>query len=120
MPTIIQRIIKKLEENNIKEARLAEYLGINKSVVYAWRRRETNPPVEYIEQICTLLDVSIEWLVTGKESPTPYNLSENEKELLEHFQKLPEREQIKFIGRIEDAAARYQDQQEESSPSRTG
>lgn len=119
MPTVIQRILNKLEEKNIKESKLAEYLGINKSVVYAWRRRETNPPVEYLEQICTLLNVSIEWLVTGKEKPNTNNLTENEKELLQHFQKLPDREQIKFIGRIEDAAARYQEE-ETSSASKTG
>lgn len=118
MPAVIQRILNKLEEKDIKESKLAEYLGINKSVVYAWRRRETNPPVEYLEQICTLLDIDIEWLITGKNKSTTSNLTENEKELLEHFQKLPDREQIKFIGRIEEAAAKYQ--QTESSASKTG
>lgn len=64
------------------------------------------------------LGVSIEWLITGEQKPDLNNLTENEKELLQHFQKLPEREQIKFIGRIEDAAARYQE--EKSSTSKIG
>lgn len=53
--------------------------------------------------------IDIAWILTGERRENVI-FTENEKELLQHFRKLPEREQIKFIGRIEDAAARYQEE----------
>ncbi len=118
MGEINKRLFQKMKENNIKPATLADYLGVNKSVIYTWRTRETDPGSEFILRICDFLNITIEWLITGKEKPDTNNLTENEKELLQHFQKLPDREQIKFIGRIEDAAAKYQE--EGSSTSKIG
>lgn len=42
-------------------------------------------------------------------------LTENEQELLFYFNKLSEREQIKWITRIEDAAAEYKKSEKESN-----
>lgn len=118
MGEINKRLFEKMEEKQIKPTKLADFLGINKSVIYSWRTRNTDPGSEFIVQICDCIDVSIEWLITGVEKPDINNLTENEKEMLQYFKKLPDREQIKFIGRIEEAAAQHQN--EESSTSKTG
>lgn len=75
-----------------------EYLGINCSVVNTWKSRKTDPPSRYIKRICDFLDVGIEWLITEEQKPDLNNLTGNEKELQQHFQKLSEQERIKFIG----------------------
>ncbi|WP_394925465.1 helix-turn-helix domain-containing protein [uncultured Robinsoniella sp.] len=65
--------------------------------------------------------IDIAWILTGIKGVETNNLSENEKELLENFSFLPEREQIKFIARLEDAAEKYKEiEKTESLSSRTG
>lgn len=115
--TINERMFRIMEDKNIKMIDLAEYLNISKSVVSTWKKRGNNPPAEYIERICELLEVKIEYFITGKQYD---NLTENEKELLENFKVLPEREQVKFIGKLEDVAMQYKQGQEKSSNSKIG
>ena len=47
-------------------------------------------------------------------------LSLNEQELLEYFNILPDREQIKFIGRLEEMAEKYKEDNPKSSNSKIG
>ena len=47
-------------------------------------------------------------------------LSFNEQELLEYFNILPDREQIKSIGRIEEIAEKYKEDNPKSSNSKIG
>ena len=63
-----------------------------------FRSRKTDPPSRYIKRICDFLEVGIEWLITEEQKPDLNNLTGNEKELQQHFQKLSEQEQIKLIG----------------------
>lgn len=83
---IIERIFQLMESKNIKNVELAEYLGINKSVISSWKSRNTNPPSELLIQICELLEVSPMFLLTGKK--TINDLTEKEIEILEKFNKL--------------------------------
>lgn len=55
---IIEIIFEKMNEKGIKQQELADKLGIRKSVVSSWKKRNTNPPLEYIVQICELLEIS--------------------------------------------------------------
>lgn len=79
---INQRMFQLMSEKNIKMVDLAKKLEVNKTVISAWKNRGTNPPVEYIVQICELLEVSIEKLITGKESK---ELTEEEQEVIESY-----------------------------------
>ena len=54
----IDKILNELKKNNLKMIDLANALGINKSVISAWKRRQTNPPLEYLVDICKLIKVS--------------------------------------------------------------
>ena len=55
---IIEIIFEKMNEKGIKQQELADKLGIRKSVVSSWKTRNTNPPLEYIDQICELIEIS--------------------------------------------------------------
>lgn len=116
---INNRLFTLLEQKKITKADLARHLGINKTVVSSWSSRGTNPPIEFTVQICELLGVSIEYYITGKNEVTNKITSE-EKEMLDLFRKLPEKERMREIGRLEEKAEQYSNQQEISSSSRTG
>lgn len=88
--TILNRMIQLMENKKIKWADVARHLGVSRSVVGNWKMRGTNPPTEYIVPICELLNVSVEFLLTGTEkenNPIPvfYQLSANKQEDLRKY-----------------------------------
>lgn len=88
--TILNRMIQLMENKKIKWADIARHLGVSRSVVGNWKMRGTNPPTEYIVPICELLNVSVEFLLTGTEkenNPIPvfYQLSANKQEDLRKY-----------------------------------
>lgn len=74
--TITERMFTIMENKNFKSVELAAVIGINTSVISTWKKRNNNPPAEYLFRICEFLDVSLSYLVTGSEAPT-YNVSSN-------------------------------------------
>ncbi len=108
--TISQRIFAILKEKKLKQKELAQRTGISESAISDWKKKGTNPAAENISAIADLLEVSLEYLITGKEkSPT---LPEDELELLTYYKELPEREQMKLIGRASALAEVYKEQVE--------
>lgn len=80
--TINQRLFDTMTSKNIKSSDLAKKLNINKSIISAWKNRGTNPPMEYAVQICELLDISINFLITGKDED---NISLEEQKLINAY-----------------------------------
>lgn len=80
--TINERMFSVMEQRNVKMADLARVLDINKTVVSAWKKRGTNPPIEFTVQICELLDISIEYYITGKKK---VDLTLEEQQILESY-----------------------------------
>lgn len=108
--TISQRIFAILKEKKLKQKELAQKTGISESAISDWKKKGTNPAAENISAIADFLEVSLEYLVTGKEkSPS---LSEDELELLTYYKDLPEREQMKLIGRASALAEVFKEQAE--------
>ena len=97
--SIIDRIIELSDEKNIKQIDIANKLDINKSVVANWKKRNCNPPAEYIPQIAELLNVSVQWLMTGEEQSE--EITSEEKALLEHYRMLSEKDKAEINGIIE-------------------
>lgn len=117
---IYERMFQIMEQKNIKAVQLADKLGISKGVISNWKKRKTNPPIEYTVLICELLEVSIEYLITGEENNKNLDLNENEQEMLEKFNQLPEREQIKIIGIVEERLEKYNEKEQNSLTSKIG
>lgn len=115
---VIENIVKIMEKKGITAYKLEKEADINATTFYNWKNGK-QPPADKLYKIITYLGVTPNEIF-GYESNE--SLTENEKELLEHFKKLPEREQIRFIGRVEEAAIKYQtDRRElESSDSKIG
>ena len=43
-------------------------MGISQSTISEWKSKKTNPTSEKIMQICAVLDVTPEWLLSGTEN----------------------------------------------------
>lgn len=101
--TISQRVFHLLAKQRKKQNELSDFTGISTSTISAWNTRGTNPAADTISAIADFFDVSTDYLLTGTEKSSPTeNLSENELEMLEVFQKFNEREQLKLIGKLEE------------------
>lgn len=100
--TISQRIFSILEEKKIKQKDLAVNVGISTSAISDWKKRGTNPAVENISAIADFLEVSLDFLITGKEkSSSADNMSDDERELLEKYKMLDEKDRIRVQERAE-------------------
>ena len=96
--TIIENIIKIMKAKDITPYKMEKDIGIKQATFSAWKKG-TQPTADKLYKILKYLEVTPN-TIFGYEENT--NLTPNEKEMLELFKKLPEREQIKFIGRLED------------------
>lgn len=94
---IIDRLFEILQQKGLKQIDICKKLNIKSNIVTTWKTRKTDPPAKYIAQICELLNISTDYLLTGNEQKENEQSSENltikEKELLRSFRKLPEHEQ---------------------------
>ena len=113
---IINNIIAIMNKKGITAYKLEKETGIKQQTFQGWKNGH-KMSVSALEQIIKYLEVSPNDIFGYK---TNNLLSENETELLKYFNLLPEREQIKFIGRIEDAAEKYIDKECQSSNSKIG
>lgn len=84
---------------------LAEEIGVRQTSVSAWERGSSDPATENMSRVAQVLDVSFEWLATGKgemeiqyrpvamktAEPMPIysSYSEEQREFLALFDKLP-------------------------------
>lgn len=111
---IYERIQEKATEKGISIKALEKEVGIGNGIIKKWNT--SSPQCNKLLMVANYLHVSLDWLVTGKKNS---QLSQNEKELLENFAQLPEREQIKFIGKIEEVVEQYE-KEGKSSNTKTG
>ena len=105
--TICERMYDELERRGLTAYGLSKKLEVNTTTTTNWKQRGTDPPAKYIVPICEYLGCSIEYLLTGQETekaPVP-GVSENGREMLELYERLPEREQLLLLGRLQEMVA---------------
>ena len=96
---IFNRLIDLCENNNTTVTTLLDKFTNSRSAINAWKNGNIN--TELLPKIANDLNISLEFLLTGKEAQIN-NLSDNEQEMLDVFSKFNEREQIKLIGKLEE------------------
>lgn len=100
--TICERLFETLEKKGLKSVDLADYIHVGTGQISTWKKRNTDPPAKYLSSICEFLCVSTEYLLTGTDNDQKdIDLTLNDKELIDLFHQLPERNQIKLIGYVE-------------------
>lgn len=81
MTDFVNRIDSILQKKNLKRAALCSDLELSPTSITDWARRGTVPAADICLRIAEYLGVSVEWLVTGKES----SLTSEEKTLLKQW-----------------------------------
>ena len=83
---LVTRIKEKCSENGTNIATLEKELNIGNGVVRRWNER--NPGAYHVHKIAERLNVSVEWLLTGKENA---DLSPEEQKLIDLYRHADER-----------------------------
>lgn len=83
--TIVGRIFDLMHEKGITQKQIADKLGIKQGTVAGWKQRNCPPPINYISDISEILEVSIDYLVTGNIKPMSYKLDSSEQYLVRLF-----------------------------------
>ena len=118
MQTVGQRLKEWRKNNGLSARQINADTGIATSMISEYESNKKQMTTKTLLTLWNTYKFDITWLLTGEELPFT-KLSENDKEMLLNFQVLPEREQIKFIGKLEEEAKKYQDT-EKSSTSQIG
>ena len=86
----LQRILDLMEKKNIKQKKLADYLGISVSIFTNWKYRDGNSYLHYLDRIAEFLNVSPSYLVTG-EKTSDNELTAREENLLRKYRGIDEK-----------------------------
>lgn len=104
----IERILTIAESKNIKQADIAKAIGKGTAQITNWKNRQTDPPAEYLPIIANLLNVSIEYLITGKENtPAVPTIQEDEQLLLTYYNRCSQDGKSRIMEQAEFISQKY-------------
>ena len=69
---VLTKILALLDENNIQQKDLSDYLGLSKNTMTGWKNGNNKSYMKYLSQIAEFFNVSVDYLL-GKETPTLKN-----------------------------------------------
>ncbi len=69
---ISERIFKILKDKNMSQHAFAQKAGLANSTISDWKTKKTNPSSDKIMDICTVLEITPEQLLTGKDIDENY------------------------------------------------
>ena len=103
MTDLLKRIYKLMDRENIKPTQLAKVLNMSTSTFTDWSKGKGSPSLKAVMQFSEYFDVSIDYLVYGKEQAAAVLEISNpeDKDLLDKFHQLPADLRLKTIGSIE-------------------
>ncbi|MBZ4670592.1 MAG: helix-turn-helix domain protein [Oscillospiraceae bacterium] len=100
---MICRIQYLMEQNNITSSKLCSDLGLAKSSITDWKKGKAKPSVEALIKISRYFNVSLDWLITGKEYEK--KISDEELEILEIYNRLDSEKKAEARGFIKGLLA---------------
>lgn len=104
MKDFLKRVLEELDFLSTSKADLARFLNVRKSTVYSWFERDTIPAADTALKIADFLNVSLEYLVTGKKDESKKSkteLSDFEKNLLREAAGLLPEDKVELMSYIE-------------------
>ncbi len=83
MEKFSQRLSQKRKAKRLRQHQLAEDLDVSLGAVSQWEQGKTRPSTNHLLALADLLDVSLDWLLLGKESAKePQQFSARSQHLL--------------------------------------
>ena len=107
---ISERIIKVMKERNMTQAEFAKQVGISTSTISEWKKRKTNPTADKIMDICNVLQITPEQLLTGKgiededeivATRPESRFTPGDVKMIEDYHNLKEEQQKRFMDYME-------------------
>lgn len=108
--TISERILKVLKDRKMTQAEFAKQVGIATSTISEWKKRKTNPTADKIMDICNVLQITPEQLLTGKGIEDEENITVTSREscftpydiqLVQDYHGLKEEQQKRLMAYME-------------------
>lgn len=108
--TISERILKVLKDRNMTQAEFAKQVGIATSTISEWKKRKTNPTADKMMDICNVLQITPEQLLTGKGIEDEENITVTSREscftpydiqLVQDYHGLKEEQQKRLMAYME-------------------
>ncbi|MBO5177708.1 MAG: helix-turn-helix domain-containing protein [Lachnospiraceae bacterium] len=104
--TLPERMSKIMTERKISKADLAKKLNISYSTIQSWIKRNSDPGSIYVEPIAKALNVSINYLITGKEE-LPEQIPEDKQLLLNYYDQCNQEGKNRILEQAEFIASKY-------------
>lgn len=60
------RILRSRKEKKLSQQALADLIGVSRSALAQWETNMSSPSLENLRKMAELLEVSFEWLATGR------------------------------------------------------
>lgn len=89
--TVLERILQLKEERGWSEYRLSEESGIAQPTISSWFRKNINPSISSLENICNAFHITLSQFFAYDN--TPIDLTDLQQELLHHCSKLSTQQQ---------------------------
>ena len=91
--TIVNRLLKLMDEQNLKPAQITRELGISGSSFTDWKKGKGSPSLDVIVKFADYFDVSLDYIVRGEDFKSPAGESleisnQKERQCLKKFRKL--------------------------------
>ena len=101
---IVERIDNRLEAMGFGRKVLMVDLGIPKSTISSWSVKSIVPRADDLYRVATFLKVSVVWLLTGEDEA---GLAPDERDLLDSYRQLDDRDRGDVVGIIAVKLERY-------------
>ena len=99
---ISERIFKILKDKNMSQSAFAKQVGLAGSTVSDWKRKKTNPSADKIMDICRVLDITPEQLLTGEGiDKCDKNITQTEKMLIEDYRDMKQAQKKRLLAYVE-------------------
>ena len=96
--TITERIFLLMSKNGLSQKDFSRKIGANEKTVSAWKKNSSLPSADLLSNISECFDVSLDYLITGREASAPA-LTNDERELLDYFRQLSPIQQGRLLER---------------------
>ena len=104
----VERILQLMSERNVSAYRLSKDIGISDSLIGKWdKNRKTEPSAVTLHKISEYFQVTMEWLLTGREGEECSSISNDELQLIQNLRMLPIEEKYRVLGNVEGKAEIY-------------
>ena len=107
--TISNRIFASLRQIHMSQKQFSIETGISQSTISEWKSKKTNPTSEKIMQICAVLDVTPEWLLSGTENTgnrgneLPFYIVDRDSEIgeiIHTYNRLEDQQRQRLLGYV--------------------